>query len=158
MKILIVDDDMVKINKIEEVILNKFKIDQINRKYSYQSGIKEILSVAYDLILLDMSMPTFDITYKDNGGQLKEFAGKDIMRYMKRKKVMIPVIVITQYDILGDKATRLSDIMIELEAKYGDFYVGTIYYDVMIENWKADLLDLISKRIESGDKYEDFNS
>jgi len=145
MRILIVDDDRAKIDKIEEVILNKFEVDIVNRKYSYQSGIKEILNSEYDLVLLDMSMPTFDITSRDNGGQLKEVAGKDIMRYMKRKKVMIPVIVITQYDILGEKAIKLSDIMIELETKYREFYLGTVYYDVTIENWKTEIIDLISK-------------
>lgn len=160
MKILIVDDDRAKIDKIEEVVLNKLEVDIINKRYSYQSGIKEILNaenIEYDLVLLDMTMPTFDITSRDNGGQRKDFAGKEIMRYMKRKKVLTPVIVITQYDILGAKSIELSDIMIELEDKYGEFYLGTVYYDVRIENWKSEIISIILKRFEVGIKDEDFN-
>ncbi|AJA48475.1 response regulator receiver protein [Clostridium pasteurianum DSM 525 = ATCC 6013] len=145
MKILIVEDDKLKIEQLANIITNTFHIEYLEKKYSFQSGMKEIKQNKYDLIILDMSMPTFDISPKNNCGPIMSFAGKEIMRQMKRKNIEAPVIVVTQYDTLGEKAIKLSQLNNELELKFGDFYLGVVYYDITLENWKEDIVRVIKK-------------
>lgn len=147
MNILLVEDDQNKVKQIVEFINSKIKQVNINKKFSYQSGLKEILRKTYDLIILDMSMPTFDISPQEDGGRPRHFAGKDILRQMHRRKIEIPVIVVTQYERLGELSNtiELSALCKELEELYGDTYIGTVYYNPALNNWKEDFFQLLTK-------------
>jgi CheY-like chemotaxis protein len=56
----------------------------------------------YDILVLDMRLPTFDVTGQESGGRPRNFGGEEILRKMQRKKIAIPTIVLTQYTVFAD--------------------------------------------------------
>lgn len=83
MNFLIIEDDDNKIKQICEFLLSKYPTALLTTRRSYQSGLKEIINhKPYDLIFLDMSMPTFDVTPNNSGGRFRTYAGRDILEEM----------------------------------------------------------------------------
>jgi DNA-binding response OmpR family regulator len=69
-KILIVEDNHFKLEKLKNFLETEYSDVDIEEKTSYNSASKEIALnyYNYDLILLDMSMQTYDITNEESGG------------------------------------------------------------------------------------------
>lgn len=149
MRILIIEDDQNKIKILTEFLASLIPKSQIIVKFSYQSGLKEIIIGGYNIILLDMSMPTFDITPQEPGGTPRPFAGKEILRQMERRKIEIPVIVVTQFEKFGEGSSTiiLSELKNELSKFNKDIYVGTVYYNPGLNNWKEELTTMLKKFI-----------
>ena len=84
MRFLIIDDDEFKANCAKN-ILNGHETVVVG---SYQSGMKKIVTEAWDGIILDMGFPQFD-----DGTDYEKDKGLDILREMKRRAIYIPVVV-----------------------------------------------------------------
>ncbi|WP_046174832.1 response regulator [Domibacillus indicus] len=149
MLILIVEDDINKIAKIESFLKSEFINIQIEKANSYNSGLRKILFNKYDLVLLDMTMPNFDKTSSSSGGKLVQFAGKEILSQMKRKKIFIPVIMITQYASFGENDTLKSfdEMLKELREEFSTTLLDMIYYEAGKSDWEIEIKKLL----------EDFN-
>ena len=109
-KILIVEDNPKKLNNLKTWIKSKVTDVFIKEAISYTSGVREIYNNCWDLIFLDMSLPTYDVTPQEQGGDKKPLAGKEILRRMSYKKIYIPVIIITQFDTFGDKEISIDSL------------------------------------------------
>ena len=146
MNILIVEDNQSKLDHLTTFIKSKFPLASINNKRSFQTGLKEIQDSSYDIVLLDMSMPTYDITPTEAGGVKKTFAGMDILRQMQRKNIKMPVLVVTQFDIFDDGETSilLTELKTQLMQKFSDIYLGTVYYNTGV-SWELELEKYLSK-------------
>lgn len=147
MKVLIIEDDKNKINQVTLTLKDRFPTFLIEQKFSFQSGLKAVLLKEHDLILLDMSMPNFDITQTDDGGRPKAFAGKEILRQMKRRSIKIPVIVITQFEKFGEISNRTSveELTEQLSTNYSINFKGIVYYNPAEKKWADDLIKLVDK-------------
>lgn len=152
MKILIVEDDQNKINQLKDFFYSLEYEVELKVKNSFNSGLKEIMSEVVDFIILDMSMPTFDMKPHEKGGSFRIYGGKDILRQMVRKKIPTAVIIVTQFDYFGpaEDSKSLQELSLELSKLYPDNYKGTVYYNPAINNWKKDLFDLLSKFSKTG--------
>lgn len=141
MKVLIIEDD---INKLHAILnyANQMGIKEVATKTSFHSGLKELESHSYDLALLDMSMPAYDITGHENGGRPLPLAGRDILYKLWRKKNKCKAIVITQYEDFG--GTSLKSLDEELKKSFPEIYLGAVYYTTMQEGWKNELRSLLS--------------
>ena len=142
MSILIIEDVENKINQVIEY-LNQVLVtkEHIVIKKSYQSGIKEIMKNNYKFIILDMSLPTFDIIPGGNGGRFRSYAGVDILDEIKRNNLKSKSVVLTQFDVFGEgeNKTTLTELIDILEESYPDNYLGTVYYNASQSNWKEEL-------------------
>lgn len=77
MKILLVEDDEHKMKDIIQY-LNQIKRDVvIDKAYSVESGVQRAVDNQYDLILLDMTIPNFDITENSDGGKSYKNGGRN---------------------------------------------------------------------------------
>ena len=148
MKILIIEDDMDKSAKIITFLKQEF-IDnlEIQERHSLRSGLKELIQgESYDLILLDMSMPSFDVNHDEpTGGTPKSFAGRELMAQMILRGIEIPVIVVTQYSSFEEGRVTLDGLRLEFEDKFGTFFLGAVYYNSTSDCWKQELLSYIQK-------------
>lgn len=149
MLILIVEDDINKISKIESFLIEQYQSINIEQANSYNSGLRKILFNKYDLILLDMTMPTFDKTSSSSssGGKLVQFAGKEILAQMKRKKVITPVIVITQYATFGENDTlkSFSDMKKELKEEFNSNLLEMVFYEASKSDWEIEIKNLLKE-------------
>lgn len=151
MNILIIEDDENKRAQITALVSNVVEGCTIMQAKSYHSGLKGIFEAHPDVILLDMTMPTYDVSENEDGGRPQHYAGREILRQMDRRQVNIPVIVITQFDVFGDGPEALTRMQLDHELKidHSRNYRGTVYYNAASNSWKGELesrlKDLISK-------------
>lgn len=147
-KILLIEDDIEKREKIKAHVK-----DQLGGRVviveceSLRSGLKTIIgNPHFDLIILDMTMPGFDISDSEPAGNDTEsFAGWEIMAQMKLRGIKMPVVVVTQYRSFDQGTVGLEDLTNEFKDDYGDFFKGSIYYNVAIDGWKKELSDHLKK-------------
>ncbi|MBU5611676.1 response regulator [Geomonas azotofigens] len=140
MKILVVEDDENKLDQISE-ILRLIPNLSLTSKRSYQSGLREILDSRYDLIVLDMSMPTYDKSSSEPGGRFRKFAGKEILAEIRREKVDARVLLVTGFDTFGEGATfiTLQEMDKKLSVLFPSVYLGSIFYNASETNWADEL-------------------
>ncbi len=141
-KILIVDDDDLKISNINDVLKDiKADVKTVVEK-SLNYGLRRIRSEFFNIILLDMSMPTFSIIDSQN---FDSYGGKTFLREMKRKKIDIPVIVVTQYDIFGEGISQKTAEKLDEEFKtMFSNYEGMVRYSSIQNEWKTEMLKLLN--------------
>ena len=77
MRILIVEDIEAKMKVIEECISGVREDWEFIEAMSYSDGLQKIYLGGWDLVLMDMSLPTYNISHTESGGTKKPVAGKD---------------------------------------------------------------------------------
>lgn len=150
MKIILIEDDKKKIEDIKEFLLDSFSYKDLVVKESYQSGLRELVKNSYDLLLLDMSIPTWDKTFDEPGGSFEKFGGYKILKEITRKNKPVNTILITMFDDFGESDTSitLSQINKLLETEFPLIYKGAVYYNTREDKWKTDLCSSIEKEIK----------
>lgn len=151
MRLIIIEDDLNKATEISNYIKNNYNDIDIIVKRSYRNGLKEVIENDYDLILLDMSLPTYDITVDEPGGSFRHFAGRDILKEIKRRNIHTKVVVVTQFEILGEGNNQITykELDMQLLENYNENYFGLIYYNAGISDWMNALDNIIKGCIEN---------
>lgn len=140
MKILIIEDDPIKIEK-----LSKFFVDEdILIKESFHSGLRELLkNSSIDLLILDMSLPLWENADQGIGYNDEQFGGTNILRELKRKKKGIPTILVTMFDVFSDGNLTFEQLNQQLLNEYKPFYRGGVFYNASEDGWKEKLNFLV---------------
>jgi len=130
MKVLIVEDDQFKLNDIMAFFERSHPGFQILVSRSVNSAKKSLLGESFDLAVLDMSLPTFDIGVGGGGGDPKNFGGLEIIRYIARRRINCRFIVITQFAAFGEGEDSMDRETLReaLANDYPALYQGMIYY------------------------------
>lgn len=139
MKILLVEDFEEKANNIIAFLNKEFHEYEIDRCSSYNTAQEMIFehSEDYKLILLDMSMSTYDLNVDASGGLPEPAAGEYILEGMFLRDINTPVIVITMYNVFGRKELAAFDT--ELKDKYPQNYKSYVFYSSQRTDWKNEL-------------------
>ncbi|MDO8653177.1 MAG: hypothetical protein Q7R66_13410 [Undibacterium sp.] len=149
MKILLIEDDEEKTEKILDFIEEKYPSTKVEVARSFNAGLRAIIKASSsDILLLDMSMPNFNTTDEDpSGGAPEHFAGREILAQMKLRGIQIPTIVITMFDLFGENPDKISFSQLEqqLRTMYAPTFLGMVYYNSGQEGWKNSLGSLINK-------------
>lgn len=150
MRILIIEDDPNKLTAITK-LLEQYHDVQYVTQAAFQSGMRAILSGTFDLLLLDMSMPVFDTILGHSGGRSLPLAGRDILYQMKRKRINLRTIIVTQYENFDD--ISLGELHQNLCDEFSENYVGYVYYNVTQDRWRHELAELLREQgIQGGTK------
>lgn len=144
-RILIIEDNESKLNRLRQFCDEYLQDCEVKDRRSYNSALSEVVQkgIQYDLILLDVSMNTYDISPEESDGEQEPLAGSNILRFMKLRKIKVPVIVVTMYEsfVDGIKIDKLDE---GFRNKYPEFYKGYVYYSLRNEDWLSHLNDLIN--------------
>lgn len=145
MNILIIEDDDNKRQQLVAFLNESTSGHAIVETRSYQGGLKEILRTHYDLIFLDMTMPTFDKSPSEPGGRIRPFAGKEILEQLRHRGIHRNVFVFTQFDLLGEgeQQVTLSELDHDLRKKFIESYRGIVYYNTAQSEWKSKVREAI---------------
>ncbi|MDP2524312.1 hypothetical protein Q8W30_17240 [Neptunomonas phycophila] len=147
--ILVADDEPQKIADVIELLSSIIKAD-FTESNCFDSTINDIMNNTYDLIILDMSLPTFSGKQEDRG-RMRALGGKDILEIMDYEDIKTPVIIFTQFDVFGRNKDiiSLNDIHSEISKNFSDFYLGSVMYDSRSSEWKRELIDLLPEGLRS---------
>jgi len=148
MQILIVEDDVSKADQLAEAVAEHAPNAACVIRRSYQSAVKEATQCDYDLLLLDMSMPTYDINGPGQGGTIRGFAGWDVMRELARRRRHFPTLIVTQFETFADGGERitLKQLGDELRHEFGSQYLGIVYFSALETKWKDDVGRIVRER------------
>jgi DNA-binding NarL/FixJ family response regulator len=154
MKVLIIEDDDFKLKELAKFVEEHITGVHIELRRSYQSGLKAAVEISPELILLDMSLPNFDISRTEAGYGLLFFAGRDILLEIRRFKLSPEVIVVTQFEQFGegDQLTTLEELRQQLASQFPKNYLATVYYHPAQDDWKNKLRELIQTYLNSRPK------
>jgi CheY-like chemotaxis protein len=150
MRILIIEDDPNKLTAITKFLEQYQNVEYVTQT-AYQSGLRAILSSTFDLLLLDMSMPVFDTASGHSGGRSLPLAGRDILYQMKRKRINLRTIIVTQYENFD--GISLGELHQNLCNEFSDNYIGYVYYNVTQDRWRHELAELLEiQGLQGGEK------
>lgn len=147
-KILIIEDNETKLQHIMEFCKQSLKKCILNDKRSYNSAQQEVIfhGSEYDLILLDVSMNTYDTQKEDNGEQ-EPLAGANILRFMKLRRISTPVVVVTMYESFVD-GVRINALDERFRTQYKEIYKGFVYYNLKSDDWKDELMSKLNEILQ----------
>lgn len=145
-KILIVEDNKHKRDRVTSVVKNKIFEADIDYAYSFTSGSNQSTNYQYDLIILDISLPTYDKIGNESGGRFRTFGGKEIARKIKRRGIKTNLIFITQYEAFSDKGRSysLAELENDIRTEHGEQCLDLIYYDSSKSVWKEKLIEALN--------------
>ena len=143
MKVLLIEDNQHKIKQIQTFIENIFPEIELDLKMSYNSGLRELLkNQNYSLILLDMSLPNYDIVQGESGGDFEKYAGKYLLNEMYRREINSKVLIITMYPNYVD-----DEFSSELKDNFPN-YLGVIYFNINeSDGWKNEITPILKNLI-----------
>lgn len=144
-QVLLIEDDEVKRQGVQSVLtLNfDFKIVLAN---SVSTAIRSITE-EIDLIIADMSLPTYDIEAQERGGTPRPFGGIEVFEHLDRIASKVPVVVVTSYPAISDgrKSLTVNDLERQLETDFPDNFKGLVYFDNAYTDWEMKLVNTITK-------------
>ena len=145
-KLLIIEDDNNKNKQIISLIEETFPEESIiTEAHSFQKGVKELRLNKFDILLLDMTLPSFDIDTNHTGGSIRKFAGIDILSDMKRQNIKLATIIVTQFDSFGEGKYRITnkELREQLTLDFEENFKGIIYYNSSLTTWRSELIKTI---------------
>ena len=147
MRLLLIEDDEYKAAQIGAFL--KTEEYEVDVRKSFHSGMRAILSGQYDILLLDMSIPTFDSVDTNGTNRHRPFGGKDVLQELQRLEKDSPVVVITQYSVFGEGRDNvtLNTLDQSLKKDFEAIYKGMIHFDASSMDWST-RLKVILKELE----------
>ena len=135
MKILFIEDNPQKLKQVCDYLKQQYDNIELTVRKSYNSGLRELIkNNSYSLILLDMSLPNYDIEPGESGGDFEKYAGKFLLSEMYRRDITTNVVIITMYLNYVDE-----EFSSELKDNFPN-YLGVVYYNVKEpDGWKNEL-------------------
>lgn len=145
LKILFVEDNVHKRGRIID-FMNSISSDlEIDEAYSFTSGWQCLEASCYDLVMLDMTLPTYDRSPSESGGRVRIFGGREIARKMVRNKIKTKIAFITQFNSFSDKGNShdFDELSTEMLEYLDDSFVGMIYYNSSVSAWRDELAKIL---------------
>lgn len=148
--ILIADDEGPKLASLTEFVETLLPGLKILSTRSVRTTISAMRSQLPLFLVLDMSLPTFDIAPGEPGGRPQGFGGSEVLRFMDFYELACPVVVVTQYEEFFDKHRHvdLTSITKELADEHADNFRGCVYYSSLTDEWKPRLAAVINSIVE----------
>lgn len=150
MQLLIIEDNRTKLAKIRELVERLYPEWSVHDAVSYTSGMRRIYNEKWNIILLDMSLPIYDMVEQDNSGKKKAVAGREIMKRMMNRNIRIPTVVITQFETFGENEVSINALNQEFQKELSDIWQGTINYNDATNQWEEELRQILSE-LERGE-------
>lgn len=142
MHILLVEDEAPKRTHIEQFLKSLGSGITFTIAQSVNSALDALEDRLPDLLLLDMSLPTFDVGERESGGRPQGEGGIEILRYMSLAEINCPTIVITGYEAFQREAGKpvdLSQLRDELNEEFPQCLKGVLHYNSTYDEWKTEL-------------------
>ena len=141
----LIEDDDLKAESIMRLLQEHRPSYELKRFKSYQSGLRAIECKAPDLVILDMTVPTFDSGPNKREGRPRSLGGRDLLRKIVHKGIEVPVLVVTQFESFGEGTAavdfgHLRDICRE---EFSQLLVGFIQYQATGSAWIDEVLTIL---------------
>jgi CheY-like chemotaxis protein len=148
-RVLIVEDIETKRLSIQQLIESLLVPVEVRCAASVKSAIRLLEEESYSLVLLDMSLPTFDLTTSEGGGTPRTRGGMELFAHLDGAGLEVPVIVVSAYGALEERGSMISmdEISARLRRDYPELFQGSVLFDSVYTVWADQLTPLIRKAL-----------
>ncbi|WP_320203330.1 response regulator [Agrobacterium rosae] len=146
--ILLVEDEAPKRDHIVRLLHELNPRLAIVTARSVNSALDVVETTEVDLMLLDMSLPTFDAGDRESGGRPQGFGGAEILRMMQMAELSCPVVIITGYEGFakdGGLTVDLDQLRREWIAEFEGIVSSVLHYNSTYDEWKTTLSSTLQK-------------
>ncbi|WDJ04497.1 response regulator [Xanthomonas campestris] len=147
MLIYIVEDDPLKAEGICSFmsIIDSVAVVRVFR--SYHSGLSAITDAKPDLIILDMTLPTYDRSPAKRAGRLRPLGGYELLRKVRLHEISVRAIVVTMLESFGegDKEISYDDMTDACEREFDEMFLGSVYFQPGTSNWQVELRSIYDR-------------
>nr|SPS06548.1 putative Response regulator receiver domain protein (CheY-like) [Candidatus Nitrotoga fabula] len=149
--VLIVEDNESKLNSIQGVLERELRTVDIRKAHSVRSAIDDVLACMPDLIIADMSLPTYDIKIRERGGSPRPFGGIEVFDTLERYEIVVPVLVVTSYPTIteGGQSIGLTELSKRLHSDFSECFIGTVYFDSAYSNWENEMMVFVHQVLKA---------
>lgn len=144
MNILLVEDEAQKLAELCH-LFNDFSTAKIKSVRSVRSALDYLRDGGLaDLMILDMSLPTFDIDEAESGGTPRPFGGIDVMRSLARLDLSLPTVIFTGYQSFEDETgtVALDALTRKMREEFEEFLVDVVQYTPFSSDWAEHLKNI----------------
>lgn len=152
MNALVVEDDELKMGRLRAFLTTELHGCAVEVARSYKSGLRAVTGETWTVVVMDMTLPSFDITPGTDGGRPLRLGGKDLLRQMQRRGATYPTIVVTGFDTFGSArdTVTLDQLDAQLCEEFSEFYLGSVYFNATADDWKDQLRALLRRAHRTG--------
>jgi CheY-like chemotaxis protein len=145
MNVLLVEDEDPKLAPVLRYLEEQHPDLIVSVVRSVKSALAALREQIPDLLLLDMSLPTFDISESEPGGRPQGFGGIEIVRYLDSVDARVPIIVLSAYEAFSrdGKNIQLKTLGSEMMRDYPELIIGIVYFNPIQGIWGKELSDAI---------------
>lgn len=149
-KILVIEDDNFKAEDLRREILNECEVSIVG---SVRDAVVTVLNQSFDIVVLDMALPTFTANAASASGTAQPQGGVEVLRALKSVSAGTPVIIVSQYPDLevDGEFHSLEQSPGVLSARYGIRVVGAVVYDFQDRTWAGAFRELLRPLVDEGD-------
>lgn len=150
---LLVEDEGPKLAHIRRFMRESFTNVSVSDARSVSAALDAIEEELFDLLLLDMSLPTFDVGHGEHGGRPQGFGGIEILRHIAMARLVLPTIVLTGYEAFPDEAGTLIDLNTlreRMKEEFPETVVAVVHFNSSLDDWKVSLRPIIEQVIGGG--------
>lgn len=145
-RLLFIEDTQEKARTVSEFIAAAHPEISMEVVQSFNAGWATLKTSPPELVIVDMSLPTFNQSLSEGGGRFRHFGGRELLDRMAAHKLKTKVCILTQYSRFGEKRdTTLPQLEKQLYSKYPELLVAVIFYNPAADEWKALLSKAFAK-------------
>jgi DNA-binding NarL/FixJ family response regulator len=150
MNVLIIDDSNAKIIALKEVVRKVLKDSEIVVRRSFQKALKEIENNSYEIVLLDMTIPTTERTDGRFEGRMRYFGGRELLGEMELLDYAAKVVIVTQFDRFDDgiETIEFEHLMDNLKNEFEGLLVATVFYTSISDRWVREIEEILKNIAE----------
>lgn len=150
LRVLIVEDIETKRLSMTHLVESVFSPVEVHCAASVKSAIQLLDQHSYSLVLLDMSLPTFDLSKLEGGGTPRPRGGVELFAHLDGAGVEVPIVVVSAYGALEERGSLISldEISKRLMRNYPGLFRGSVLFDSVYTVWADQLSALIRKALK----------
>lgn len=144
--ILVIEDSEAKLASVVGA-LHASLIANITFAKSVKSALTKLREANFDLIVADMSLPTYDVKPRERGGTARPFGGIEVFDFLQNRIQRTPIVVVSSYPAIVDGNTSLTlpALAEKLKADYPGNFAGYVFFDSAYLTWELQMQTLIKE-------------
>lgn len=146
LNIIIANDIETRATEVESFLKDTYQDIKVVKRFSYKDTLKEILTRNFDLLILDITMPTYfnKEMFSPQSGTIRSLAGINILERMFIERLFVNTVLFTGLETFYDKHNHqltIDDIINDV--KKFPFYKGVIRDNGERTMWQNELIKYI---------------
>lgn len=144
-RILLIEDDGFKEEAVATLLSSLVPAEKIVCERSVQTAVVRIADGPYQLIILDVALPSHDRTRGVGAPTSMPSGGIEILLELDQLKRRDPILILTQYPEveIGGELVKLQNVIPRLRQEIDVNMIGLVHFDRTNSEWCKSILSIV---------------